>query len=270
MAKKKGEKKETKSEFLRKVLGKNPNLDYRQVNLRWAKTGHAGEISNPLYDKVRGELGIKTEWTWVKKSGHERPGGAASTDATGEVYQLKVTLTDTGPPIWRRFQVSDCFLDKLHEHIQTAMGWTNSHMYQFRIDGKLYSDPRLLAETFGELNDADSSRTRLSALLTVGGEPTRFEYEYDFGDGWLHEVLVEGRLPAEPRMRYPRCVEGARACPPEDVGGVWGYVDCLAAIADPANEQHEEMREWIGRRFDPEAFNPATATTRMRRGLPDW
>ena len=77
-------------------------------------------------------------------------------------------------------------------------------------------------------------------------------------------------MPAEPRKQYPLCLEGARACPPEDVGGVWGYADFLAAIADPENEQHDEMRKWIGRKFDPEAFNPTTATRRMKQGLPDW
>ena len=270
MAKKKGEKKETKSEFLRKVLTRNPNLDHRQVNLRWAKSGHAGEISSPLYYKVRGELGIKTEWVWVREPGLELPRGKSPTIATGEVYQFKVTLTDTEPPIWRRIQVGDCNLDKLHEHIQTAMGWTNSHTHHFRIDGRLYGDPRLLAETFGELNYADSTRTRLGDILHEGGGRARFEYEYDFGDGWLHEVLFEGRLRAEPGKRHPLCLEGERACPPEDVGGVWGYVDFLAAVADPEHEQHEEMREWIGRKFDPEAFSPAKATTRMRTGVADW
>ena len=270
MAKKKGDKKETKSEFLRKVLSRNPNLDHRQVNLRWAKAGHAGEISSPLYYKVRCELGIRTEWVWVRKPGHEPPRDAAPTDAAGEVYQFKVTLTDTKPPIWRRIQVGDCALDKLHEHIQTAMGWTNSHMHHFRIDGTLYGDPRLLSETFGELNYADSTRTMLGDILPEGGGRSRFEYEYDFGDGWLHEVLFEDRLRAEPGKRYPVCLEGERACPPEDVGGVWGYMDFLAAVADPEHEQHEEMQEWIGRKFDPEAFNPAKATTRMRRGVPNW
>ena len=269
MAKKKGEKPETKSDFLRKLLSKNPNLDHRRVNLRWAKTGHAGEISSPLFYKVRAELGIRTEWVWTRGDA-ANPAPTTPAGATGEVYQFKVTLTDAAPPIWRRIQVADCSLDKLHEHIQTAMGWTNSHLHQFRLDDALYGDPRLMAETFEELNYTDSTRTRLSAILPVAGGRSRFEYEYDFGDGWLHEVLYEGRLRAEPGKRYPLCVEGARACPPEDVGGVWGYADFLEAIADPEHDQHDEMREWIGRRFDPEAFNPAKATTRMRSGLPAW
>jgi hypothetical protein len=166
--------------------------------------------------------------------------------------------------------VGDCTLDKLHEYIQTAMGWTNSHLHHFRIGGQLYGDPMLLEETFGELNYADSTRTRLSDILPEGGQRFRFEYEYDFGDSWQYEVLFEGRLSSEPKQTYPLSLEGERACPPEDVGGIWGYMDFLEAIADPEHEQHEEMRRWIGRRFDPETFNSVVATRRMKRGLPDW
>jgi hypothetical protein len=269
MAKKNGTKPETKTEFLRRILSRNPNLDYHQVNRRWAKAGHPGEISNGLYYQVRAKLGIRTQWTWVKMD-EEEPPASGKAGVTGQVDQFKITLMETRPAIWRRIQVGDCTLDKLHEHIQTAMGWTNSHLYHFRIDGTLYGDPMLMQETFEELQYKDSTRTRLGDVLPPGGERFRFEYEYDFGDGWMHEVLFEGRVPTEPGARYPRCVEGARACPPEDVGGVWGYVDFVAAITDPENEQHEEMREWIGRKFDPEAFNPTVATRRMKQGLPDW
>jgi len=280
MAKKKAAKSETKTDFLRQVLSKNPDLDHRQVNRLWTRKGHAGTISSALFYQVRAKLGIRTEWAWVKESEPEATASSRSAqgsaarpepdEAKGEAYQLKVTLLDTKPPIWRRIQVSDCTLDKLHEHIQTAMGWTNSHMHHFRIDDKLYGDPMLLAETFEELSYADSTRTKLSDILATSDQRSRFEYEYDFGDGWLHEVLFEGRSRAEPGKRYPLCVTGARACPPEDVGGVWGYVDFLEAIADPEHEAHDDMLEWVGGKFDPEAFDPTLATGRMRRWLPDW
>jgi hypothetical protein len=110
----------------------------------------------------------------------------------------------------------------------------------------------------------------LSDILPRSGRRFRFEYEYDFGDGWRHEVLFEGCLRAERGRCYPVCIEGARACPPEDVGGTWGYEEFLEAMADPDHEQHEEFRDWIGARFYPEAFDPAAATREMRRGLPDW
>jgi hypothetical protein len=264
MSKKKATKPETKSEFLRRVLSRDPNLDYQQVLRRWAKAGHAGTISNPLYYKVRAELGIHTEWVWVKEP------EPAAMSVPAEIYQFKITLLDTQPPIWRRIQVGDCTLDKLHEHIQTAMGWTNSHLHHFRIGETLYGDPMLMQENFEELRYKDSMSTRLSEIVPRSGERFRFEYEYDFGDGWAHEVLFEGRLPVEPGKQYPVCLEGARACPPEDVGGVWGYVDFLAAISDPDHEAHKDMRAWIGRKFDPEAFSPVGATRRMKQGLPDW
>jgi hypothetical protein len=266
VAKKKAAKKPTKSEFLRKVLSRNPNLEYRQVIQRWAKAGHAGQISNALYYRVRAELGIRTEWTWVKVS---EPGPTAPA-GTGEVFQFKITLLDAQPPIWRRIQVKDCTLDKLHEHIQTAMGWTNSHLHHFRIADQLYGDPLLVAPNLEELNYKDSTRTMLSDILPESGKRFGFEYEYDFGDGWQHEVLFEGRLQPEPGRRYPLCLDGARSCPPEDVGGVWGYADFVAAISDPEHEEHDELLEWVGGKFDPEAFTPSAATTRMKRGLPDW
>src|SRR5215510_10763626 len=105
------------------------------------------------------------------------------------VYQFKITLRRLEPVIWRRIQVQECTLDKLHEHIQTAMGWTNSHLNHFRINGQLYGDPMLMEETFEELNYKDSTRTMLSEILPKGSQRFRFEYEYDFGDGWQHDIL---------------------------------------------------------------------------------
>ena len=190
-------------------------------------------------------------------------------DLTAPIYQLKITLARIAPPIWRRIQVKDCTLDKLHEHIQTAMGWTNSHLHHFKIGEQLYGDPMLMAENFGEMGYEDSTLTMLTDILPESGRRFRFEYEYDFGDGWEHEVLFEKYLSAEKGTRYPLCLEGARACPPEDVGGVFGYQEYLEAMADPDHEQHEEFMEWSGP-FDAEAFDAQAATTRMRRGLPNW
>ncbi len=264
MAKKKETKPETKSDFLRRVLTKNPNLDHEKVNHRWVKEGHPGEISNALYYLVRRELGIKTEWVWVQE---EKP---VSASASGEVYQFKITLLDSTPPIWRRIQVADETLDQFHEQIQAAMGWSDSHLHHYRIEGKLYADPMLMQESFEELEYSDSTKVRLSEILPKRGGRYRFEYEYDFGDSWLHEIQFEGRVPVEAGKKYPICLDGARACPPEDVGGVWGYQDLLEAISDPRHEAHQEMREWVGRKFDPEAFSPVGATRRMKRGLPNW
>jgi hypothetical protein len=185
------------------------------------------------------------------------------------LYQFKITLVESQPPIWRRIQVKNCTLDKLHEHIQTAMGWTNSHLHQFEIDGKRYGDPELLDDGFEDFECVDSTVTKISEIIPNNGKQFRFLYEYDFGDGWEHEVLFEGCLKAEKGGRYPLCVEGERACPPEDVGGVSGYAEFLKAIADPKHERYDEFVEWAGD-FDPEEFDAAKTTKAMRRGLPDW
>ena len=186
------------------------------------------------------------------------------------VYQFKITLQESHPSIWRRIQVQDCTLDKLHEHVQTAMGWTNSHLHRFQIGEQRYADPMLMEEDFEEFGYKDSTTTMLSAILPINGKQFRFEYEYDFGDGWQHEVLFEGVLRAESKVKYPLCLEGARACPPEDCGGIWGYAELIEALGNKDHERHEDMLEWIGGRFDPEAFSPAKATKAMKKGLGDW
>jgi hypothetical protein len=199
-----------------------------------------------------------------------RPARVPESGPTARLYQIKVTLKDTRPPVWRRIRARDCTLDKLHEHIQTAMGWENGHLHHFRAGEQYFGDPDLLAATFEELGYDDSTAMKLSALMPAGGRKFKLTYEYDFGDSWLHELVVEKVGPPEAGAKYPVCVDGEWACPPEDVGGAWGYAEFLDAIRDPDHEQYEEMTEWVGGRFDPDEFDPATATQRMWKGLPDW
>ena len=189
---------------------------------------------------------------------------------TNAIYQFKITLLGSKPPIWRRIQVHDCTLDKLHEYIQTAMGWTNSHLHQFDVKGKRYGDPSLLGDGFEDVECVDSTKTLLSELLPEPDKRFAFKYEYDFGDDWQHEVLFEGSPSVDPKAKYPLCLEGKRACPPEDCGGVWGYADFLEAIRNKTYDQHKDMLEWIGGRFDPETFDAKRATKEMKKGLPDW
>ena len=174
------------------------------------------------------------------------------------VYQLKITLKDIRPPIWRRVLVPDCSLTKLHEIIQVAMGWENYHLYDFEVGGERYTDPRGM----DDLDMEDASRAKLSQVAPR--EKAKFRYTYDFGDNWQHEVLVEKFLPPEEGRTYPVCVAGKRACPPEDVGGPWGYMEFAEAIRDPKHEQHEEFLEWRGE-FDPEAFDPDAVNEELRR-----
>lgn len=186
------------------------------------------------------------------------------------VYRLKITLVDIRPPIWRRILVRDCTLDELHAHIQTAMGWTNSHLHHFLVGDDYYGDPALIGENFREFGYYDSRATALSGIVPARRKAFRFGYEYDFGDSWRHVIEVEGAGPPDAGATYPACVAGRRACPPEDVGGAWGYPGFLKAVADPRDERHGELLEWLGGPFDPEEFDPAAATARMREGLPGW
>ena len=200
----------------------------------------------------------------------EQRGGRNKAKPANLLFRLKITLKESQPPIWRRIQVKDCTLDKLHEHIQTAMGWTNSHLHHFKIGEQYYGDPMLLQENFEEMEYEDSTTTNLSDIIPENAKKFRFVYEYDFGDSWYHEVLFEGCPSEEPGKKYPLCIDGKRACPPEDCGGIWGYPDFIQAIENPDDERHEELLEWIGGSFDPEAFDPASATKAMKKGLRDW
>src|SRR5262249_38134478 len=110
----------------------------------------------------------------------------------------------------------------------------------------------------------DEDAILLSEIYT-GRKRPRIGYEYDFGDGWRHEVRLEKALEPEPKVKYPRCIDGARACPPEDCVGPWGYADLLEALADPRHPEHRDMREWVGGRFDPEKFSADKVNRELRR-----
>lgn len=174
-------------------------------------------------------------------------------------YQLKITLQGLRPPIWRRVLVAgDTTLARLHDIIQIVMGWTDSHMHAFEIQGAAYSLP----EIAGELDFKDSRRVKLSQFIT--GEKFTFRYDYDFGDSWEHQILVEKILPPDPAQPLPVCLKGVRAGPPEDVGGVWGYVQFLEAISDPQHPEHADYVAWIDGDFDPAAFDLAAVNRRLR------
>ena len=166
------------------------------------------------------------------------------------IYQIKVTLDESKPPIWRRLLVpSNITLEKFHYMLQVAMGWTNSHLHQFIVGQTYFGEPH---PDYG-FKMRDERDVKLNQVVT--GEGFKFRYEYDFGDSWLHNLLVEKVLEPEPGQQYPVCIKGKRACPPEDVGGVWGYEGFLEAIRNPDHSEHEMYVEWIGGEFDPEEFD---------------
>lgn len=181
--------------------------------------------------------------------------------APKSIYQIKVTLQDSKPTIWRRFLVGDnVTLHNLHDILQIVMGWTNSHLHHFIVDGEYYSEP--FDDDFATVETKNEVRYKLNQF--VRGEGFKFRYEYDFGDGWMHNLIVEKILPVEKGVHYPVCIKGKRACPPEDVGGVWGYDDFLEAIANPNHPERKEMLEWIGADFDPDRFDMERINERLR------
>jgi len=169
------------------------------------------------------------------------------------VYQLKVVLLETDPPVWRRFLVpSGVTLHRLHLILQDVMGWTNSHLYRFEIGARQYAEPDPENE-FYELPFRDSKRAKLERL--VPKKDSTFLYEYDFGDSWVHELLLEDILKRDPGKRSPACLAGERACPPEDCGGIYGYVELLEIISDPEHEEYLDTMTWLGGQFEADFFD---------------
>lgn len=152
--------------------------------------------------------------------------------------------------MWRRVLVpGEIVLGDLHDVIQTAFGWTDSHLHEFGIDGIRYGT---LDPEWGSDDVEDEDRAK---LFRLAGEGSRLTYTYDFGDDWEHHMTVEKMLKPQPGTRYPSCSTGRRACPPEDVSGPWGYAEFLEALGDPNHEEHEHWTEWVGGDFDPDAFD---------------
>jgi hypothetical protein len=181
---------------------------------------------------------------------------AKSESGPAEVFRLKVVLRGVKPRIWRRLELRDCNLAHLHHILQAAMGWTNSHLHTFDVAGEQYG------ERHPEWEVADERRVKLSTIAGLGLK--KFLYTYDMGDNWEHEITFQKSVAAEPGARYPRCIGGERACPPEDCGGIWGYEDLLAILRDPEHEEYEERLEWLGGEFDAEAFDVAEVNAMLR------
>lgn len=170
------------------------------------------------------------------------------------VYQIKVSLAGSKPFIWRRIlALSHISLGEFHEVLQISMGWTNSHLHQFISGHTIYGIPDDDLDFGTDMKD--ERNIKLSQILKK--EKDSLIYEYDFGDGWEHKVVLEKILPYEKNTKLPICIKGERACPPENCGGTGGYQDLIEAIQDQSNLEHEEMLEWVGDEFNPEDFNLA-------------
>lgn len=225
-------------------------------------------VADDAIPKWKGKRITRTVWEWTLASPAARHPEQAS-GGKAAVYRFKIILQDTDPVIWRRIETEDVTLQKLHELIQTAMGWTDSHLHQFEIADVRYTDRRFMMDDFDDFDAIDYSGIRIVDLVARHGSKLRMGYEYDFGDGWQHMVVLEKVTESEPGAKYPRCIDGERACPPEDVGGVHGFADYVAAITNPNHREHRDLLKWNGP-FDPAQFDVAKATRRMKKGLPTW
>jgi hypothetical protein len=175
-----------------------------------------------------------------------------------QIYQFKISLDDITPTIWRRIQVPESYsFWDLHVAIQDAMGWQDCHLHQF-----IMPDPTLGGqvcigipddERGGDIPVLPGWEMPIAHYFSLQNK--KASYEYDFGDGWCHTVLLETIMLKEP-ITYPVCLAGKRACPPEDCGGTGGYENLIEIMKNPQHEEYESVVEWLGKRFDPEAFGP--------------
>ena len=165
-------------------------------------------------------------------------------------FRLRIQLIDVDPGIWRRILVPGSIrMSKLAEILLAAMGWSNSHLHAFTIGDQRYG---MNYDDFPEGEIDEKSVTVLQALRDVH----RFTFEYDFGDSWDHEIVIEELTKSPVGLKYAVCLDGANACPPDDVGGTWGYGEFLDAMADPTHSQHATYLEWVGTHFDPAQIRP--------------
>ncbi|MFV0392451.1 MAG: plasmid pRiA4b ORF-3 family protein [Paludibacteraceae bacterium] len=185
---------------------------------------------------------------------------------TDTIFQIQIALKGVKPKIWRRILIpSDLLLSDFHKIIQTTMGWTNSHLHQFSKNGTFYSVEYADDDMWGDMDSIDymKKKIRISDLLKT--ENDKMNYEYDFGDGWEHDIILEKVLPSDPKLKYPICLTGKMNCPPEDCGGIWGYLDMLETLKHPEDEEYEAVIEWLGEDFDPKHFDKDEVNNLLKR-----
>ena len=182
--------------------------------------------------------------------------------SAGKIYQLRIQLQDVEPAVWRSVRVpADINLVKLHKVLQAVMGWSDSHLHEFRIGAMRYGTPD------PDFQDEDTVISEKLAVLSEVLKPSisLFSYLYDFGDGWEHDVLIEKAVAVGVDERPLLCLAGANACPPDDVGGPHGYADFLKAIANPKHKEHRHYLQWCGGAFDPKGFDLQSVNRSLAR-----
>lgn len=171
------------------------------------------------------------------------------------IYQVKITLLGGKPPIWRRVEVPNISLESLHAVIQIVLPWDSSHLWEFAVNRDERYGMSKDSDYGFDMDNGSEPATGVTLEQLVARNVKKFLYTYDFGDSWEHRIDIEKVLPGQPGVRYPRLVDGKRAGPPEDCGGIWGYARLLEVLGNPKHPEHREMKEWHGGTIDPEAFD---------------
>ncbi len=187
-------------------------------------------------------------------------------DEDSKVYQLKITISGSNPTIWRRFLVdSEINLYKLHNIIQIVMGWTDSHLHHYRENNVFYGTPQPDPgwDFNSKFKTVDERKYKINQILTR--PKMKILYEYDFGDSWWHELVLEKILENDNKVKTPICLDGAMACPPEDCGGIGGYYNMLEIIKNPDDSEYKDMIDWLDDEFDPEKFDLEAINKKLKR-----
>jgi hypothetical protein len=176
------------------------------------------------------------------------------------MYEIRVQLKAIDPPIWRVLRVpSRTSLARLHRILQRAMGWKGYHIYLYEVDGKRYGAP---SPDWG-IDVLDARKMTLEMVFLAGRKS--FFYDYDMGDGWRHDITLLRTVEEEEEEEELGCLAGSRACPPEDCGGPPGYYRLLVALSDPDDEEHDSMVDWVGSKYDANAFDAAAVDRALKR-----
>ena len=190
------------------------------------------------------------------------------TQSPKPIYQILISLRGSKPLIWRRVLVKRTItFENLHYVAQLSMGWTNSHLHQLVVGRTIITDMDFELEGFG--GNVPSDEKGLKLALKEHELPFEMRYEYDFGDGWLHDIVVEKMIAADPLLKYPHCLEGEMHCPPEDCGGLGGYANLLKTLGNKNDPERAELVEWLGGEFDATAFDLA-AVNRELKNIAKW
>jgi len=237
-------------------IGDRYGISASTVGKRYREIADELMVYGPVDEE---EMPAKEERMSGQRSGYEAVGEEETQDnKTSRIYQFKITLKGIRPLIWRRFQVkSGITFHELHKTIQVIMGWHDYHLYCFTFgrgrDQLRIEEPDELEGFTIEGQNLDSRKTRINNIFTA--EKEKCIYTYDFGDDWEHELLLEKILEPEEGIRYPVCIKGRRACPPEDCGGIYGYYELIEIINNPRHPDYKMTMEWLGGSFDPEEFD---------------